>query len=292
MKKSVWILSVLLFAMLCALGAASAENFTYDDFCATFTLPNGVYSEVITAQNYESKADFLVSQGYDEDYLRSDFEENGLRMIAFDTRNNRRFVLTAEQDVDAKNYFDLNDQDEAMRKKFRTGHTDGSVYGILGYNYSSATWKNYGGNVLRFLQTKYTLYQGGEFRYAGAQRRTIRNGYTITLDMQTPGRKLGDDDVRALESIMKTWNFTRILDTPELPIQLVLTSEPPQETHDATFVIKGNTLSKAGARVTVINTSGTQSAAFETTAGSNGKFSLKVTLPSRGVYTVKLTVSR
>ncbi|MBO2516224.1 MAG: hypothetical protein CW338_02965 [Clostridiales bacterium] len=271
---------------------ASAETFTFNDFGASLSLPSGVYSKVITKENYAQNADYLISQGYDMDYVTADFEEEGLYLMAFDTKNGRRFILTAVQDANAKNYFDLNEQNDDMRKDFRTSHTDGTAYGLLGYNYSSAQWKNYGGNVMRFLQTRYTLTRDGVQVWQGAQRRTIRNGYTITLDMQTPGRKVTDADVKALETIMKTFDFIRILPVPELPIKLVISSEPPAETHSDTFTLKGKTLAKAKATVSVISTSGTQAGSYTAEANGSGNFSVKIKLPSRGNYVVTVTVQR
>lgn len=281
----------LMCALLCAVSPAAAETFSFDDFHASLSLPNGVYSKIITKDNYAENADFLVSQGYDMDYVELDFEEEGLYLMAFDTNNGRRFLLTAVKDANARNYFDLNEQNDDMRKHFRVSHTDGSAYGLLGYNYSSASWNNYGGNVLRFLQTRYTFSQENQ-QWAGAQRRTVRNGYTITLDMQVPGRKLTDSDVKALETIMKTFDFNKILPLPELPIKLVLSSEPPSETHEQSFTVKGSTVAKAEVTITVISTSGTQTDCITDTAGSNGSFSAKVKLPNRGNYVVTVTAHR
>lgn len=291
-SKQIILLSLLVLALSGICAAASAENYSYDDFCAAFTLPKGVYSKMITDKNIDENLEFITSQGLNAEEIKDDFDQYGLRMIAFDTKNGRRFMLTAVQDTDAINYFDLNLQDDSMRKKFRTGHTDGTVYGKLGYSYSTASWKNYGGTVLRFLQTRYTLTENGNLLWYGAQRRTIRNGFTITLDMQVPGRKMNDDDVRALETIMKSFSFTKILDLPELPIQLTITSEPPQETHSDTFTVKGTTLEKANIDISCVNMSSTQSQLFTGTAKGNGKFSVNVKLPSRGVYIVTVTVSK
>ena len=132
------------------------------------------------------------------------FEADGTLLKAIDEKNGRTLVITARKDLDAQTYFDLNNQDDDMRKEFRVSHTDGSAYGVLGYAYTSAKWQNYGKNALRFLRTKYSLHQDGQQICTGYQRRTIRNGYTITLDMQVTGRSAKDADDTALEKIMKT----------------------------------------------------------------------------------------
>ena len=293
MKKNICLsLCLILLAGILLPSGSLAEDYSFSDAAFRFSLPKGVYDKVITASNYEDQAEFLQSQGYDMDETAFRFTENGLRLIAFDTKNSRHLEVTALQDVDAKNYFDLNQQGEDMRKNYRVSHSDGSAYGLLGYNYTSATWKNYGTNVDRFLQTLYTLRVGGTLVASGAQRRTIRNGYTITLDMMVTGRSRTDADVKALETIMKTFVFTSIYPMPELPIKLILTNEPPTETHDETLTIKGTSLAKAEIRVSLISVSGTQSTAFSVTANGSGKFSVKVKFPSRGVYALTLTASR
>lgn len=292
MKKIVLLLILCIMLPVLSISTASAEDYSFSDFYGRLTLPKGAYSPVVTADNFTAYADFLVSQGYDMDELNFEFLQNGLRIIAFDQSNSRRFVLTAVQDVNAKTYFDLNEQDEDMRKTFRLSHNNGTAYGLLGYTYSSAQWKNYGTNVDRFLQTLYTLRQDGTQVCSGAQRRTIRNGYTITLDLQVYGRGRADSDVKALETIMKTFSFTRILPMPALPIKLALSSEPPQETHDETCTVAGTTLAKASVTVNVLSVSGTYSQSYTANVNNSGKFSTKIKFPSRGVYAVSITAKK
>lgn len=72
-------------------------------------------------------------------------------------------------------------------RPYRANHSNGTYCGALGYKFESCEWKNFGTEQGRFLMLKYTLREGGQAR-RGLWRRTIRNGYTITLDMQVvPG---------------------------------------------------------------------------------------------------------
>ena len=176
-----------------------------------------------------------------------------------------------------------------MRREYRVSHTNGSAYGILGYSYSSSKWRNYGGDLLRFLQTKYSLRQEGSEVCTGYQRRTIRNGYTITLDMQIRDRSAKETDEKALDKIMEGFRFTQILPMPELPIKLALTSAPPAETNSDTFTIKGTSAKNARITAAIFSLGSTGSQVFKDTAGSDGAFSIKVTLPSQGVYSLTLT---
>ena len=167
----VGILSVLMLMT----GTAMAETYTFGDIRASVSVPNDL-EMILTPYNLGTHMDWLSEQGLDYDALSNSFEEEGILLEAFDTKNNRTLVITAIRDLDAQTYFDLNNQDEDMRKEFRLSHTNGSTYSILGYSYSSAKWANYGKNAMRFLQTQYTLRQEGKLICSGYQRRTIRNG--------------------------------------------------------------------------------------------------------------------
>ena len=282
------LLSLALLALLMA-APALAETYAFPEICASVTLPDNTYELVLTPGNLNEHTAYLAAQNMDYDATLNAFETDGVLLKALDTDNNRTLVITALQDVDAQTYFDLNNQDEDMRREFRVSHTDGSVYGVLGYSYSSAAWKNYGGTTLRFLQTKYSLHQEGQQVCTGYQRRTIRNGYTITLDMQVTGRNAKDTDNAALEKIMKGFGFSQILEMPDLPIKLALSSPPPTETNSDTFTITGSTEKNAVVTATLFSLTSSASKSFNVSAGSSGDFKLKITLPSQGVYSLTLT---
>lgn len=288
MKKYMAMLLVLILFLSMTSFPAMAQPYTYDSIHASIDLPEDTYETVLTPNTLENNAAFLSQQGTDVESARAEFEAEGILMKAYDTDNNRVFVFSALQTVDAQMYFDLNNQDEDMRREFRVSHKDGSAYGVLGYDYSSASWTNHGGNVLRFLNTQYTLRQGGEVSCYGYQKKTIRNGYTITLDMQVYGRKTKESDLNALNKIMDSFAFTEILPMPTLPAKLILSSTPPTETADDTFTVKGTTNSRANVTVTVLSLASSDSSLFTDTANSDGAFAVDVTLPREGVYTVTI----
>lgn len=267
---------------------ASAETYSFGEIRAQVDIPSD-YETVLTLYNLSSQTDWIASQGMDYDALANSFESEGILLEAIDADTNRTLVISALRDTDAQTYFDLNNQDEDMRKEFRTSHTNGSAYSILGYSYSSAKWANYGKVNLRFLQTKYTLRQNGQLVCSGYQRRTIRNGYTITLDMQVRDRTAKDADNAALEAVMKTFNFTEILPMPELPVKLTVSTAPPAETSESTFTIKGTTARKATVTAAVFSLGSPGGQSFKTTANGSGSFSIKVTLSAQGVYSLTLT---
>ena len=290
LRKFLLILAGALLITLAISAVGLAETYSFGDVRASVSVPDD-FEMVLTPYNLGSSRDWLEQHGLDHDTLSNSFDQEGILLMGYDEDNGRTLVITALRDVDGQTYFDLNNQDEDMRKEFRVSHTNGTAYGVLGYTYTSAKWANYGKNALRFLQTEYTLRQEGELVCAGYQRRTIRNGYTITLDMQVRGRTPKAADNSLLEKVMKTWAFTEVLPMPPLPIKLSLTSAPPAETSEATFTIKGTTARKATVTATIFSLGTTGGQTFTATANNSGNFSVKVTLPSQGVYSLTLTAA-
>ena len=287
MRKAIPFL-ILLAALLLLPAAALAQTYSFADIHASVEVDESDWDVVLTPYNLNTNSAWLAENSLDFDAEANSFEAEGILLKAVDTKNSRTLIITAVEDVDSKMYFDLNNQDEDMRKEFRLGHRSGASYRILGYNYSSAAWKNYGGTTLRFLQTKYTLNQEGESS-AGYQRRTIRNGYTITLDMWVTGRSARESDDTALEKVMKTFKFTEVLPMPPLPVKLTFSSEPPTETSSDTVTLKGTTARKAEVTATVISLGASGSQTYTDTASSSGAFSIKITLPAQGVYSVTVS---
>ena len=274
--------------MLLLTASAVAEVYTFNEIYVKVDIPKD-YEVVLTPYNLSANSTWMQTQDMDYDATLNEFEAEGIFLKAYDAENGRVFVLTAVKDLDGQTYFDLNQQDEGMRKEYRTNHTNGVGYSVLGYSYSSAKWATYKKPTLRFLQTKYTLRQDGKLVCTGYQRRTIRNGYTITLDMQVRGRDAKDADNRALESIMKSFAFTQILPMPEVPVKLTLSSPPPTETNEDTFTIKGKTEKNGKVTATVVSLGSSGSKVYNETANKKGVFSIKVKLPAQGVYSVTLS---
>ena len=289
MRKFLFFLALLL--LFCA-PVALAETHSFSEGYFSIEVDNSDFDKVLTPYNLSANREWIESQGDDYDMTVAAFQNEGILLKAYDLKNNRIFVVTALNNWDAQQYFDLNEQDDDMRKEFRQSHTNGTAYGVLGYSYSKAAWQKYSNDVLRFLHTAYTLRENGQISCTGYQRRTIRNGYTITLDMQVYGEKANSSDEKVLEEIMKSLRFTRILPMPDLPIKLNFTSAPPQETSEATFTVKGVSDKKANITATVMSFGSSTAQTYTDTASSSGSFSFKVTLPSQGVYAVTVTAEK
>ncbi len=292
MKKTICLaaISVLLFTLAIQPASAATTAYSFAEPQIALGIDQSVYETVLTPENLAEHEDFLLANGYTVEGMTNIFNSNGYLVYAVDAENNRTLVLSAQITVDSEMYFDLNEQDSEMRKDFRTSHR-GEAYSLLGYSYSDAVWKNYGGALLRFLCTKYSFSENGEIEHRGYQRKTIRNGYTIILDMQVRDRDLKSADEKALETAMENFSFITISPMPLLPAKLSIPSEPPSATSSDSFTIKGTTEKKGTVTVTVVSLTSSSSSVFTGTANSSGSFSVKVTLPEPGIFSVVVEAS-
>lgn len=276
---------IVLLLLLCLMGGACADNYAFNNIFMTLTVPNGVYDTQWTPQTLDENSASIEARGYTVEGLRQQFEEEGILLMAFDDDNKRVFVVTAVQDDQSKELYDINEQTSNVRATYRTNHSNGTYCGSLGYKFESCEWKNFGKDQGRFLMLKYVLRQDGAVAYKGLWRRTVRNGYTITLDMRSIGRNVTSGDINALNKIQDTVSFTTITGAPEAPLTMAFTAPPPSVTNTDTFTIKGST--RAGAAVRAAFYSFRQSdkaTVVTTTADSKGSFALEITLPSQDLY--------
>ena len=131
MRKLFFILACLALIMITP---ALAETFSLPEINASVTLPDNTYELVLTPSNLSEHTGYLAAENMDYDATLNAFAAEGILLKALDVDNNRTLVITALRDVDAQNYFDLNKQDEDMRREFRLSHTNGTVYSVLGYS--------------------------------------------------------------------------------------------------------------------------------------------------------------
>ena len=199
--------------------------------------------------------------------------------------------FTAVQDERAQQYFNISTQSSDVRKEFRTKHTDGTYYGSSGYTYESGDWKTIKGAGKMLLLTY--RYSGSDGSWQGYQYRTVRNGYTVTIDYKVLGRSVKKADLTALNTVAETFKFTQTLTKPSSYIsKAVFNTEPPTETSTGKFSVEGTC--DAGLRLvgTAMRMSSSEVLNVEATAGKTGKFSLDFQLPTEGVWLVTVTVFR
>lgn len=283
----VWCLALTL---LLSLTPALAESYEFTGVSARVSLPEGVYQTVLTPDNLKDNEAFIKSQNGTVEDWTADFASRGVLLQAYDPQENRVLIITALSDVDAQRYYDINQQTADVRAKYRASHGADGAYTLLGYKYDSISWKNFK-EVGRFLQLRYSYRQEGELVSRGFQRRTIRNGYTFTVDMRVYGRALKGGDNTALNKVFDTFAFTNVQSVPDLPINIEETATAPVETNQPSFTLKGKTKPEAELKALLMSfgTSATQT--FEAKANKQGVYSLPITLPNEDVYLLTLTVS-
>lgn len=231
------LLFTLLLALLMAVPALAAD-FTYDDFSATLTVPDSY--TMLTTSNLADHEDLLAKQGLTVEAAQADWAARGVRFQAWNAAGDMCIELSAVQDDFAMQYWDVNEVTSDERATYRLGHTSdkNGYYRNLGYDYTSAQWKN-GKNYARFLVLEYTRSHNG-VSYAGYGRKSIRNGYSIYLECQVYGRSPKKADNNALQAILDTLKFNEIFPRPSSAVQRVTFDEvPPTETNSGKFTVSG-----------------------------------------------------
>jgi len=277
--------AALMAALLLLCGCACAEDYAFNQIFMTLSVPSDVYEIQLTPGNLSAQSAAVQSLGYTQEELAQTFAQDGVLLMAFDQDNSRVFVVTAVQDERAKELYDINEQTANVRANYRTNHSNGTYCGDLGYKFESCEWKNFGADQGRFLMLKYVLRKDGDVAYKGLWRRTIRNGYTITLDMRSMGRNVTGGDITAMNKIQDTVSFTAITGAPEAPLTMAFTAPPPTITNEATFAIKGSTRAGASVRAAFFSFRNSDKVTvITTTADGKGAFTLNVTLPAQDLY--------
>ena len=286
MRKYALILLLALLALLPV--SACADSFTFGSIYAEVTIPEDYI--VLTADNIEFHPEWLERHGITADAMLADFEARGVLLQAWTTGDDACLEITAIRDELAQQYFDIDQQETSVRTAYKNGHAKGTYFGDLGYKFTSVEWKNVPKRYGRFLEMKYTRTNASG-SVSGYMRRTIRNGYTITLDYQAVGRDAKAADNRVLSAVMDTFSFTTSLPKPpDIASALVFTNKPPRETSTGKFTVKGT--GDAGLHIVgvVMRMSDPAPTLIETDINKSGKFSLDVQLPSEGVWLMTLTV--
>ena len=283
-----WLIGMMLIiTFLCIALSAQAETVVLDTLMATVDIPDTYVT--ITPGNIATRSEWLSEKGISSEDLVNDMLGRGVLLQAWDQEDeSRRFELTATQNDTTKMVFDVNEQTDDYRRAYRTSFYPKNEYGAQGYTFSSSNWKNADNG--RFLILEYIMKQYGNIDHRGYMRRTIRNGYEITLDMQVYGRRQTTKDNSALNKIWDSFKFVQILDLPAAAkAQINITSTPPQETNDPNVSIAGTAAEGVTFKAVLMGLNYPTPDLKEVTVGSNGKFTIPYELPKDGVFMITLT---
>ncbi len=288
MRKIIFAFLFVLCLLLPA--AALADTFTFADLGASCEVPGDKYT-IITPDNVASQTDWLAKKGSTADAVLADFTARGVLLQAWSAEGDVCLEITAVQDLYGEQYYDVNKVTETERKNYRLGHSSDKTgeWRELGYDYTSAQWKNYkkGG---RFLQLEYTRTVGGQ-SYRGYARKTIRNGWHIHVDYQVYGRGLKNSDKTALEAVVNSWEFFEVSARPATSAtKVIFTSVPPTETNTGKFTLEGTGSSGMKIIGVLVRMSSSDVHRFEAEIDSKGKFEMDVKLPQEGYWQMTYTV--
>lgn len=288
MRKITVLLLILALTLFCAFAVADTA-FTFEPIWATASFPDGYI--LLTPKNLSGHQEWLSANEKDQDALLEDWEERGVLVQAWSPDADVCIEVSAVMDEDAKRWFDIDEQTTAIRASYRKEQSSGEANKALGYTIVNAEWKKY--SYGRFLLMQYKKVADGTDT-AGYLRRTIRNGYSITIDYQVFGRSLNKrKDLTAINNFMSSFSFTQIKPIPATTVgKLEFTSAPPEETNTGKFTIQGVTTAGVELTGTLMRMADPSPIHVTDIAKKNGKFSLSVELPTEGIWLMTVTVER
>ena len=280
------LLAVLVLFLTLACSGAYAQTHLFDALYASVEIPDSYI--VLTGDNLPQNADWLESRGLSIEEVSNDFIRRGVLLQCWTPEYDACMELTAVQTEQSQNLFDINQHEDSVRGAYRLGHYPNNDYQAQGYDFSSASWKNTGEG--RFLILRYIKRDSGEVLHRGLMRRTIRNGYEITFDMQVYGRSLTHKDNTALNKIWDSFHFVEVLPLPpSSSAKINIPREPPAETHDSEFIIEGTAAKDVKLTAVIMGLSSPTPTLVEAEVSSSGKFKIPVKLPKEGVFMITIT---
>ena len=272
---------VLLFAL-----PASAQSIVLDKLYASVEIPDTYV--VITPDNTADFADWLQGRGTTSEEAANDMLKRGVLLQCWTSEGDVCIELTATQNNDAANIFDINEQSTSVRAQYRLSHYPDNDFLSDGYDFSSSDWKNTPSG--RFLILRYVYSQNGQVDHRGMMRRTIRNGYEITFDLKVYNRSITNKDNTNLNKIWDTFKFVTVQPLPAAAsAKINITDTPPKETNKASFTFAGTAAEGVQFTAVVMGLSNPTPVVTNLEVGKSGNFKMPITLPKEGVFMVTVT---
>lgn len=286
MRKLTFSLLLVLCVLLC--GFAAAETLVFDPIKATVDMTDAYV--VLTPQNLSTYEEWLTAHDKSLESTQQDFEQRGVLMQGWNSDGDACLELTALETEQSTAWFDIDQQPESVRRAYRLSHFPNNDFADAGYDYTVSEWKKVSAG--RFLILRYTKRTDGVVEHRGFARRTIRNGYEITLDMKIYGRSATNKDNAALNEAWDTFVFTEILPLSlTASAKLNITTAPPTETSENSFDIEGTAAPDVELTAVVMGLSAPDPVLFSVVVPKNGKFKLPIKLSREGVFLITLTAS-
>lgn len=291
MKKSLFI--VLLAVLLLLAAFSGAEGLDFEPAGFKIDVSEKEYTNIVTKANIEEHKEFLQGNGFKAEDLSYLFDNSGLLLRAYNLKDKRVFSVYAKKDSEAEQFFDINEQTKETRASYRRLHGKGGFKENEGYFYNYIEWKSFKKPLERWLMLKFDYKKPGENPCRGLQRRTIRNGYTITLElMSLENKALTGADANAMTRAFSGFSFSRIFDLPDLPVTFNEDKTAPSMTSSGKFTMTGKTAPNAKLKAAIISYTTNQNTIVETEAKKNGSYKLEIKLPQEDLYMMTLSVEK
>ncbi len=285
------VLTILIIACLLFGSAAQAQQANLAAVPAVVTLPEGVYAPILMPDNLQANESFILSKGGTVAGYLEAFKAKGILLQAYDDKNNRILVISAVSDADGQNYIDVDQHTPEKRAEYRAKFQKGGEMETFGYRFESAEWKNFP-SVGRFIMGRYLYRENGEAHHRGFMRRSVKNGLSITVDMQVYGRGVKAADNTALNKVFDTLSFTgTTAEGLTLPVVISETSTVPMETYEPVFTMRGTTRAGATLTATVMSYATNKAEIYSAMADKQGAYDFDITLPSEGFYMITMEVA-
>ena len=265
---------------------AMAQVVVFDSIMSGIEIPD-TYT-IVDEHSVLTLTDWLAEKELDSETVINDFIERGVLLQAWSPEGDICLEITATTNDSIYAVFDLNEQTSTYRGEYRRGHYPDNIYENLGYTFSSASWNTT--DQGRFLVANYVFKENSSILHRGFIRRTIRNGYEITLDLQVHGRNSTTKDNNTLNSIWKTFRFVELLPLPPAAsAKIQITNAPPLETNHETFKLEGTAAHGVQLAITIMGMGEKEPIIMQEAVNKTEKFSIPITLNTQGVYLISVT---
>ncbi|GHU65321.1 hypothetical protein FACS1894184_00880 [Clostridia bacterium] len=239
---------------------------------------------VVTPETASRYAALLgVSSEVASEVMRSD----NVIVAAFGTGADIAMRVRMTETDKSKVYFDIDRYTTAMRNAIRADYLDTAAWKLTGLRFSAAEWKNPAKSG-RYLRLTYTRRSQDETVARGLMAFTVRNGREVTLQLEATGRQLTSKEIQLFDNWIAATSFTPQLDMPMLPTELNFESPFVRETDGLTVRVKGTTVPGALVSGSLIQGTDAPFKVGEATAKSGGAFTLTITLPREGTWTLQI----
>lgn len=277
---------VVSVGLLCAVGVlafvptAMAQAITLPNIQLVTTFPDGW-----TIVTPDTAARYSALLGVSSEVAADVMNSDNVVVAAFGTGADIAMRVRMTQTDASEVYFDIDRYTTAMRNAIRADYLDAEAWKLTGLRFSEAEWRN-PAKAGRYLRLTYTRRSEGEIVARGLMAFTVHNGREITLQIEATGRQLSSKEIALFDTWLGETAYTPELDMPMLPTGLAFSEPFVQESISTTVRIKGTT--QVGALVTgsLIEGDNAPFPVGETTAKAGGAFTLTLTLPREGAWTL------